>query len=1173
MFAPFPSKTVFCLSLLLLLFCLTFPYPTCANANGADDGPALARLSFWLPPERMAEFAAAYEGDVLPILKQHGVVESSQRGRATVDSVFSRLFALRAPAEAVQMRVALGSDTVWQETIRTLGDSFGTTPADSLLRYSFMTHDTPAGRGKVVRAGPGYRQGHWHSFGAQDGLPPAPIVSGMLQASDGNLWIPTQQGAVRYDGAEFVTYTADDGLAPTAVLSVFEDRDGNLWFATIRGGISKYDGHRFTTFSAEDGLAGNEMKYVWQDAQGVLWVATAGGVSHYDGQRFHPLEALNAVLGSDLREVLVDCTGALWVSTDESGVCRYDEDGVTVLTEDDGLAHNHVWSMLEARDGSLWFCTAEGLSRYEGERFATFTSQDGLSSNEVFCALQDRRGDLWFSTKVGPKGGITHYDGERFAPAGAAESSGAMLVEEIHEDRQGNLWFLVYPVGVVRYDGHRFVRFTTEDGLANGQVNAYLEDRKGNLWFGTWSGISRYDGSLFATFTTREGLPSNGAMSLLQDAQGRIWVGTWDGVCWYDDGRMIALEGSRGQNVYSIVEDRHGRLWFGGAFGGGASRHDGEDLVTFTTEEGLPDDRVAAIMEDRAGHMWFVSYNGLATRYDGREFEVLGAGGGQTPPWVSAIHEDRNGVLWLGGWGQLFRRDKETSLVRGVDVAWEHEMVQCIYEDREGVLWFGAIGGGIGRYDRDGFTTPTTDDGLGDDRVMCILQDDRGTMWFGTGSGVCRYDGLVFQRLSRHDGLVHDTVQDILQTRDGVFWIATEGGVTRYHPSRVAPRVQVTGVVANSSYGAVSRVVVPSSQRILTFEFEGGSFTTSPDRMAYAYRLAGYDEERHWTRSQRVEYSDLPRGEYTFRVWAVDRDLNYSERPDEVLVTVHLDAARIALQVGLAVSLVGLALTSAYGIRRRRDQRRAERALMREMEAELEDARRMQLSLMPTAAPDVPGVSVSGWCVSANHVGGDFFQYFEREDGLAISLADVTGHAMEAAIPAVMFSGILDTRMEAPKPLEELFRDLNGSLVRSLGEHAFVCLSMVDIEPGARAVRVANCGCPYPLHYRAATGEIEEIQVVAYALGIRSDTEYTAKEVALSPGDYVVLHSDGFSEAANAQEQLFGFDRTMEVIRQGCSERLSPEELIEKLIGEVKAFTGDEPQADDMTCVVVKVET
>lgn len=91
-------------------------------------------------------------------------------------------------------------------------------------------------------------------------------------------------------------------------------------------------------------------------------------------------------------------------------------------------------------------------------------------------------------------------------------------------------------------------------------------------------------------------------------------------------------------------------------------------------------------------------------------------------------------------------------------------------------------------------------------------------------------------------------------------------------------------------------------------------------------------------------------------------------------------------------------------------------------------------------------------------------------------------------------------------------------------------------------------------------------------LGVRADTAYSVQELQLAEGDYLILHSDGFYEAANAEEELFGFDRMIAVLLQGCAEGLSPEELISRLIGEVKAFTGEAAQSDDITCVVVRVE-
>jgi len=251
----------------------------------------------------------------------------------------------------------------------------------------------------------------------------------------------------------------------------------------------------------------------------------------------------------------------------------------------------------------------------------------------------------------------------------------------------------------------------------------------------------------------------------------------------------------------------------------------------------------------------------------------------------------------------------------------------------------------------------------------------------------------------------------------------------------------------------------------------------------------------------------------------------------------------------------------------------AQRQLIDELEEELQTAHDMQMSLMPTESPQIEGFDISGRCIPANHVGGDFFQYFPEKGKLAVSMADVTGHAMEAAIPVVMFSGILESQIEIESSLEELFNRLNRTLHKTLMDsRTFVCFTMGELNIVNRFFRLSNGGCPYPFHFKAASKEIIELQVDAYPLGVRSDTSYQAIEVQLQTGDYIVFFSDGIIEAANETEEIFGFERTAERIRKGCTEDLTAEALIEQTIAEVKTFSGETPQIDDMTMVVLRVE-
>ena len=284
-----------------------------------------------------------------------------------------------------------------------------------------------------------------------------------------------------------------------------------------------------------------------------------------------------------------------------------------------------------------------------------------------------------------------------------------------------------------------------------------------------------------------------------------------------------------------------------------------------------------------------------------------------------------------------------------------------------------------------------------------------------------------------------------------------------------------------------------------------------------------------------------------------------------------LQASSIYASEGEA--LQGLALDSPQGILREQEESPdAQELLTQEMEEELQKARQLQISLMPTAAPNIEGLDVAGRCEMANHVGGDFFQYFERDGKLSLCLAEVAGHAMEGVLSGMMFSGVLATEMRSGDPLEQLFGNLNRILHHMPDQRTFVCFCMGALDLPGRSLRLANAACPYPFHFRAATGEMVELQVDAYPLGARDKTVYATMEVSLEPGDYFVLCSDGIIEAANEEEKMFGFGATAAVLSQSCQEEMSAEQLIDRLIGAVQDFAGGGPQGDDMTVVVLKVE-
>lgn len=253
-------------------------------------------------------------------------------------------------------------------------------------------------------------------------------------------------------------------------------------------------------------------------------------------------------------------------------------------------------------------------------------------------------------------------------------------------------------------------------------------------------------------------------------------------------------------------------------------------------------------------------------------------------------------------------------------------------------------------------------------------------------------------------------------------------------------------------------------------------------------------------------------------------------------------------------------------------QMREKRHRQEELEKELETARQMQMALMPDYSPKIQGLHIAGRCTPTSEVGGDYFQFFLRDGKLTFCVADVTGHAMKAAIPVVMFSGILESLMELNSSVEEVFGRLNRSLHRVLDGRTFVCFTLGELDLDTHTLRLANSGCHYPYYFNASSGEIKEVHLDAYPLGVRANSTYDVQEIQLGPGDRVVLCSDGMIEAQNPQGEMFGFERAGDTIVQSHLEGLEASTLLDRFDTEVQAFTDGVPLDDDMTCVVLVLD-
>ena len=735
---------------------------------------------------------------------------------------------------------------------------FGVPPAEGQRR--------PAGSGTTVPAGGGSIRGIWRSFARPDGLTGA--AAAIVQDSSGALWMGTPSGLSRYDGHQFTNFTVADGLVGNAVSALWQESDNTLWIGTDRG-LSRYDGEAFTSFTAAEGLPSDAVTALWLDAAGSLWIGTEGGLCRYDGDHFRTFTSANWEIGTTVTCLLGDGAGGLWVGT-QTGLVRYDGRGFAVFTASDGLASSVIADLAIDPSGALWIGTDAGLSRYDGETLATHELEDGAAFPPVLSLHSTGDGDLW----IGTSSGLRVWPGVARSCCDPAdlldlsdEGLGARAVNAFHEDRAGALW-LGTGDGVARYDGGVFRHLTVAEGLPNRSVTAVVEGRPGEMWVATAGGMARaIDGSIRLPWpgTPLQGEPIR---DVLRDRQGVLWIATYNGVFRYQGGQLTHLsthDGLGHDDVSCLFEDRRGDLWIGTSLGG-LTRHDGHSFVTYTTADGLPHNGITAITEDAHGCIWVGTWSNGASRYDDSGFVNYTTADGLPVNQINSMVTDLQGQVWIG------------------------------------------TTDGLARFEGRRFISYSTDDGLPHDNIGALMVDRRGHLWIGTTGGVGRYDGDVFQSLKRRDGLSGNVVTALAATSSGEVWIGTGGGgVTRYRPRSVPPPVVLTQVIADRSIRPGQEIAIPSSQRLIGFYFHAISLSAWPGSMLYRYRLAGLDSAWQVTRETRVEYNDLPRGEYVFEVEAIDQDLNSSHQPLRVPVDVHLPYRQVALISALLVALAAVA--------------------------------------------------------------------------------------------------------------------------------------------------------------------------------------------------------------------------------------------------------------------------
>jgi phosphoserine phosphatase RsbU/P len=237
------------------------------------------------------------------------------------------------------------------------------------------------------------------------------------------------------------------------------------------------------------------------------------------------------------------------------------------------------------------------------------------------------------------------------------------------------------------------------------------------------------------------------------------------------------------------------------------------------------------------------------------------------------------------------------------------------------------------------------------------------------------------------------------------------------------------------------------------------------------------------------------------------------------------------------------------------------------MEREIELAATIQRDILPRAIPEVEGYQIGALSRPARHLGGDYHAFFSSEGNLSVCVADVAGKSVPAAVLVSAFHAALQLLFSEGRDLGEIATELNRHIHKWSSETKFITLILATIDRETGILRFVNAG--HNPGYLVSGGSVDLLRSNGLPIGIMSSTRYSTQTRKCAPGDLIVLYSDGITEAENPAGEEFEDARLAAVIeREAASSAAAVRDAISE---EVAAFSGDAPQKDDQTLVVVKI--
>ncbi len=719
----------------------------------------------------------------------------------------------------------------------------------------------------------------------------------------------------------FRQYKVEDGLSHNSVISMLQDHRGFMWFGT-KDGLNRFDGYSYKIFQHKPGdqnSIGSNFIRCLHEYGNVIWVGTDTGLFKYN-EKTESFSLLESTKDQPILDITHDSKGNLWFSAAGNLHKRSLDNNQTV---EEIYKQTYVSFISASAAGDIYVSSSEEIYKFveDNNSFQNITLQSDrpLIITEINAAIS--ADTLYIGTKN--NGAFVYNTSAHTTELLLNEKENPLFVRNFLKKDSSELW-VASESGIYIYDLKSKVyenfkkNYNNPYSLSDNAIYSLVEDNEGGVWIGTYFGGVNYFQKQFTPFKRyfprvgENSISGNAVREIEKDNYGNLWIGTEDAGL-----NKLNIETGKFENYPSVRNNGsishyniHGLLARGNELWIGTFEH-GLDILNIETGKmirhfgtegsgGLRSNFILYIYEAQNGEIFVLTSSGIHKYIEEtRSFEIVN--GFPELYHYTYLLEDHNGVFWAGTyWDGLYYFDPKTGekgffkYDRNNPNSLSSNVINGLFQDSKDRLWI-TTENGLNLYNRNkkNFTRLTRENGFPSNVTYSILEDDEQDLWISSSSGLIEYhpDQEKLNVYTKSNGLLSDQFNYSSAYRDetGEMYFGSVSGMISFNPAEFIqnnyhPPIYINDIQINNEDVRVQDINSPLDQSLSfenaitlnhtqsTFSLEFSSLTfTAPEMTQYYYKLEGLND--NWVsvgRNHRVSFTELPSGNYTFKVKALN---------------------------------------------------------------------------------------------------------------------------------------------------------------------------------------------------------------------------------------------------------------------------------------------------------------